>query len=44
LSTVGHRYLFHLLVSWLTSSGLAVVNPAVQKKTLYVCLEPSTVT
>jgi hypothetical protein len=44
LSAVGHRYLFHLLVSWLTSSGLAVVSPAVQKETVYVCLEPSTVT
>ena len=36
LVTVGHRYLFHMLVSCLTSSGLAVVSPAVQKKTVYV--------
>jgi len=35
LSTVGHPYLFHLLVSWLTSSSLAVASPAVQK-TVYV--------
>jgi len=41
LAKVGHRYLFHLLVSWLTSSGLAGVNPDLEKKTVY--LEPSTV-
>lgn len=38
---VGHRYVLHLLVSWLASSGLAGVDSALEKKAVY--LEPSTV-